>query len=141
MKPTNLLSQKPSCFIAAILIAALLAPSAAIAQPRQPSPDAIRAHVLKIGTGHWVRVGMRNGPQQEGEVTGIGPRLFQIEQRGATTPTDVYYTDVVKIRCASPDGLHSSNGKPSVGLIVYATILGAGLITLLAVCGMQTCRK
>jgi len=141
MKPANLLSQKPSRFIAAILIAALLAPSAAFAQPRQPSPDAIRARVLKIGTGHWVRVGLRNGPQQEGEITGIGPRLFQIEQRDATTPTDVYYTDVVKIRCASPDGLHSSNGKPSAGLIVYATIFAGGLISLIAICGMQSCHK
>jgi hypothetical protein len=88
---------------------------------------------LKIGTGHWVRVHLRNGPQQEGEITGIGPRLFQIEQRDAT-PTDVYYTDVVKIRCASPDGLHSSNGKPSVGLIIFTTL---GVLGLIAICGMR----
>ena len=141
MKPTNLYSQRPSRSIALILIAALLAPSTAIARPRNSSPDAVRARVLKIGTGHWVRVGLRNGPQQEGEITGIGPRLFQIEQRDATTPTDIYYTDVVKIRCASPDGLHSSNGKPSVGLIVYATIFAGGLISLIAICGMQSCHK
>ena len=100
MKPANLLSQKPSRWIALIAIFAILAPTPAPAQSRHSAPEAVRAHVLKLGVGQWIRVREQGGVNLDGQITGIGPRVFQMQRRDAAGPTDVYYSDVVKIRCA-----------------------------------------
>lgn len=136
MKQTNLLSQKPSRWIALILTYAILASSTGIAQPRQPAPEAVRTCVLKLGVGQWVRVREQNGATLKGEITGIGPQVFQIEQRDAVTPTDVYYADVAKIRCASSERLRGPNGGSVAGPIV-ATAFLIGIL----VCAKETCLK
>jgi hypothetical protein len=87
MKPTNLLNQEPFRWIAIIAIFAILAPTAAPAQSRYSAPEAVRSRVLKIGVGHWVHVREHTGVRLNGQITGIGPQIFQIQQRDVAGPT------------------------------------------------------
>ena len=98
MKPANLQSKKPSRWIAIIVIFAILAPTAGPAQSRHSAPEAVRLRVLKLGVGQSVRVREQGGVELNGKITGIGPQVFQLEQRDAAGPTDVYYANVEKIR-------------------------------------------
>jgi hypothetical protein len=140
MKPASFLSQKPSRWIAIIAIFAILAPTAAPAQSRHSSPDAVRAHILKIGVGQWVRVREQSGVNFDGQITGIGPRLFQIQQRDVTAPTDVYYADVVKVRCARApsEPFRGPNGESRAGMIVLS-VIATGLFIGVLVCAKETC--
>jgi hypothetical protein len=140
MKPTNFLSQKPSRWIAIIAIFAILTPTAAPAQSRHLAPDAVRAHVLKLGVGQWVSVREQSGVKLEGQITGIGPRVFQIQQRDATTPADVYYAEVEKIRCARApsEPFVGPNGESRAGMIALSVIATGVFIGVIA-CAKTTC--
>jgi len=134
MKPTNLLSQKPSRWIAILAIFAILAPTAAPAQSRHSAPEAIRSRVLKLGVGQWVRVREQSGVNLEGQITGIGPRIFQMQRRDAAGPTDVYYADVVKIRCASSERSGDTLSKNDLAGIL---VVGAIVVAIYASCGAR----
>jgi hypothetical protein len=138
MKPASLLSQKPSRWIAIIAIFAILAPTAVPAQSRHSSPEAVRARILKIGVGHWVRVREHTGMGLNGQITGIGPRVFQMQRRDAAGPTDVYYADVEKIRCAPSEPFQGPNGESRAGMIVLSVIATGVFIGVIA-CAKTTC--
>ncbi len=140
MKPANLLSQKPSRWIALIAIFAILAPTPAPAQSRHSAPEAVRAHVLKLGVGQWIRVREQGGVNLDGQITGIGPRVFQMQRRDAAGPTDVYYSDVVKIRCArvSSEQFRGPNGESRAGMIALS-VLATGVFIGVLVCAKTTC--
>jgi hypothetical protein len=143
MKPANLLSPKPSRWIAIIAIYAILAPTTGPAQSRHLAPEAVRSSVLKLGVGQWVRVREHSGAKLEGEITSIGPRLFQMQQRDAAEPPDVYYADVVKLRCARQarsEPFRGPNGESEAGMIVGAMML-AGAFIGIVVCGEGGCLK
>jgi hypothetical protein len=134
MKPANFLSQKPSRWIALIAIFAILAPTAAPAQSRHSAPEAVRARVLKLGVGQWIRLREHSGVKLEGQITGIGPRVFQIQQREAAAPTDVYYSNVEKIRCAPSERSGDTLSKDDwAGLAVTAAIV----VAIFASCGVH----
>jgi hypothetical protein len=134
MKPANLLSQKPSRWIAIIAIFAILAPTAAPAQSRHAAPEAVRARVLKLGVGQWIRVREQSGVKLDGQITGIGPRVFQMQRRDAAAPTDVYYADVEKIRCAPSERLGDGLSKDEwAGLAVTTAIV----VAIFASCGVH----
>jgi hypothetical protein len=134
MKPANFLSQKPSRWIALIAIFAILAPTAAPAQSRHSAPEAVRARVLKLGVGQWIRVREQSGVKFEGQITGIGPRVFQMQRRDAAGPTDVYYADVVKIRCASSEQSGDNLSKDDRAGLAVVT---AFLVAIYASCGVH----
>jgi hypothetical protein len=138
MKHVNLLSQKPSRWIALIAIFAILAPTAVPAQSRHSAPDVVRARVLKLGVGQWVRVREQSGVKLEGQITGIGPRIFQLERRDAAEPTDVYYADVEKIRCAPSEPFQGPNGESRAGMITLSVIATGVFIGVIA-CAKTTC--
>jgi hypothetical protein len=134
MKHVNLLSQKPSRWIAIIAIFAILAPTAAPAQSRHSAPDAVRAHVLKLGVGQWIRVREQSGVKLEGQITGIGPRVFQMQRRDAAGPTDVYYADVEKIRCGQSERFGDTLSKDDwAGFLVAIAIP----VAIYASCGVH----
>ncbi len=141
MKQANLLSRKPSRWMAIVAIFAILAPTAGPAQSRHSAPEAVRSRVLKLGVGQWVRVREQSGDNLQGQITGIGPRLFQIQQRDAAGPTDVYYTDVARIRCGAPsEPFRGPNGESRAGMIVAAVFLTGAFIGIV-VCGEGGCQK
>ena len=137
MKHVNLLSQKPSRWIAIIAIFAILAPTPVPAQSRHSAPEAVRARILKIGVGQWVRVREQGGVNLNGEITGIGPRVFQIQQREAAAPTDVYYTDVARLKWTQDPEDHAGPSRAGWGGIV---IVGA-VILFIAICKAKACTK
>lgn len=137
MKPANLLSRKPSRWIAIVAILAILAPTAAPAQSRHSAPEAVRARVLKIGVGQWVRVREHSGVKLDGQITGIGPRIFQMQQSDAAEPTAVYYADVARIKCAQSPEDHSGLSRAGWGGLA---IVG-GVILFIALCKAKACTK
>lgn len=137
MKHVNLLSQKPSRWIAIIAIFAILAATAAPAQSRHSSPEAVRARILKIGVGHWVRVREHTGMGLNGQITGIGPQIFQIQQRDVAGPTLVYYADVARIKCAQDPEDHAGLSRTEWAGIV---IVGA-VVTTIVLCKVTACTK
>jgi hypothetical protein len=141
MKPTNFLNRKPSRRIAIVAIFAILAPTAGPAQSRHSAPEAVRSHVLKLGVGQWVRVREQSGVNLKGQITSIGPRLFQIQQRDAAGPTDVYYADVARIRSGAPsEPFRGPNGESAAGMIVAAVVL-TGVFIGIVVCGEGGCNN
>lgn len=141
MKQANFLSRKPSRWIAIVAILAILAPTAGSAQSRHSAPEAVRSRVLKVGVGQWARVREQSGDNLQGQITGIGPRLFQIQQRDVAGPTDVYYADVARIRCgAQSEPFRGANGESATGLIVLTAVATAVFIGIL-VCAKETCLK
>jgi len=137
MKPANLLSQKPSRWIAIIAIFAILAPTAVPAQSRHAAPEAVRARVLKLGVGQWVRVREQSGFTLDGQITGIGPQIFQIQQRDVAGPTVVYYADVARIKCAQDPEDRAGLSRAGWGGIA---IVG-GVILFIALCKATACTK
>jgi len=141
MKQANFLSRKPSRWIAIVAILAILAPTAGSAQSRHSAPEAVRSRVLKLGVGQWVRVREQSGVNFNGQITGVGPRLFQIQQRDAEGPTDVYYADVARIQCGAPsEPFRGLNGESRAGMILAAVFLTGAFIGI-AVCGEGGCHK
>lgn len=101
----------------------------------------IRAHVLKLGVGQWVRIREQSGVNLQGQITGIGPHLFQIQLRDAAGPTDVYYPAVVRIRCGAPsEPFRGPNGESAAGMIVLTAVATAVFIGIL-VFPKETCLK
>lgn len=137
MKHLNLLSPKPSRWIALVAILAILAPTAGLAQSRHSAPEAVRSRVLKIGVGQWVRVREHSGVKLEGQITSIGPRIFQMERRDAAGPTAVYYADVARIKCALSPEDHSGLSRAGWGGLA---IVGA-VILFIALCKATACTK
>jgi hypothetical protein len=135
MKHVNLLSQKPSRWIALIAIFAILAPTAAPAQSRHSAPEAVRSRVLNLGVGQWVRIREQSGASLDGQITGIGPRIFQIQRRDAAEPTDIYYADVARIRCGRAEQFEARPGERA-GLI----FVGAIFLSLI-ICTATKCTK
>jgi hypothetical protein len=134
MKQVDFLSQKPSRWIAIVAIFAILVPTAGPAQSRHSAPEAVRARVLKLGVGQWVRMREHSGVKLEGQITGIGPRVFQMQQRDAAALTDVYYADVVKIRCAPSERFGDTLSKDDwAGLAVSMAIV----VAVYASCGVR----
>jgi len=137
MKQTNFLSQKPSRWIAIIAIFAILTPTAGPAQSRHSAPEAIRSRVLKLGVGQWVRVREQSGVKLEGQITSIGPRVFQMQWADAPAPTQVYYADVARITCAQAPEEHAGLSRAGragiaiVGAVVVAVVL----------CKVEACTK
>ncbi len=137
MKPANLLSQKPSRWIALIAIFVILAPTAAPAQSPHSSPEAVRARILKIGVGQWVRVREHTGMGLNGQITGIGPQIFQIQQRDVAGPTLVYYADVARIKCAQDPEDHAGLSRAAWGGIA----IGGALFVAIVLCKVKACTK
>lgn len=135
MKPANLLIQKPSRWIAIIAIFAILAPTAAPAQSRHSAPDAVRARILKLGVGQWIRVREQSGVNLDGQITGIGPRIFQMQRHDAAGPTDVYYADVARIRCGRAEQFEGRPGEWAGPILVGAIFLS------LIICTATKCTK
>jgi hypothetical protein len=137
MKPANLRSRKPSRWIALIAILAILAPTAVPAQSRHAAPEAVRSQVLKLGVGQWVRIREQSGVTLGGQITSIGPRIFQIQQRDVAGPTVVYYADVARIKCAQDPEDRAGLSRAGWGGIA---IVG-GVILFIALCKATACTK
>jgi len=137
MKPANLLSQKPSRWIASILIFAILAPTAGPAQSRHSAPEAVRSRVLKLGVGQSVRVREQGGVELNGKITGIGPQVFQLEQRDAAGPTFIDYANVARIKRAQ---YSSERGDFPPGAWAGLAVFGAIFLTW-AICKANNCSK
>jgi hypothetical protein len=140
MKQARFLSQKPSRWIAIIAIFAILAPTAGPARSRHSAPEVMRSRVLKLGVGQWVHLREQSGVKLQGQITGIGPRLFQIQRRDATAPTDVYYAYVEKIRCgrAPSEPFRGPNGESRAGMIALS-VIATGVFIGVLVCAKETC--
>jgi hypothetical protein len=137
MKQTNLLTQRPSHLIALILISAILAASPGTAQPRHPAPEVVRSCILKLGVGEWVDVREHTGVELKGEITGIGPQVFQIEQHDSTGFTLVKYENVARVkRTRSPSERGDLSPRDWAGIAVVGGIFLAVLI-----CKATSCTK
>lgn len=137
MKPANLLSRKPPRWIALIAIFAILAPTAEPAQARQLAPEAVRSRVLKLGVGQSVRVREQGGVELNGKIIGIGPQVFQIEQRDAAGPTLICYANVARIKRAQ---YSSERGDFPPGAWAGLAIFGVIFLSW-AICKANNCSK
>lgn len=137
MKPANLLSQRPSRWVALVLISAILVLSTEAAEGRPPAREAVRSCVLKLGVGQWVRVREQGGVELNGKITGIGPQVFQLEQRDAAGPTLIYYANVARIKRAQ---YSSERGDFPPGAWAGLAVFGVIFLTW-AICKANNCSK
>ena len=109
--------------IAWFLMCALLSSSSIVAQCRTTAPDAVRSCVLKLGVGRWVRV-YEGRAQFSGQITSIGPRVFELEQRDHAGRATVDYGCVTRIkRTHGPRQGFDAPPGAWVGLAVAAGVL------------------
>lgn len=83
----------------------------------------------------------QSGVNLKGQITGIGPRLFQIEQRDAARPTEVFYADVARIRCGAPSEPSRGPGRESRAGLIVAAVMLTGVFIGIAVCGEGGCNN
>ena len=77
----------------------------------------------------------QSGVKLDGQITSIGPQIFQIQQPDAAAPTDVYYADVARIQCGRAEQFEGRPGERA-GLI----LVGAIFLSLI-ICTATKCTK
>jgi hypothetical protein len=94
----DLLSRYLSRITSVLLVCSILAPSVAVASPRQLTPEVVHARLLKRGVGCWAGVELQNGTAFGGRVVSIDDQSFGLQLHNDPEVTAVFYRDVVDLR-------------------------------------------
>ena len=88
----------PMRAVAALVIAALLTPAFAHANPRPLDPGTVHVKVLKRGIGNFIAVQLADGIQLFGRILEVRDHSFFLQLHNDPQPTEIFYTDVAYLR-------------------------------------------
>jgi len=80
-----------------VLVCALLAPSAAIASPKQLTPETVHVRILMAGLGNFAAVQLQDGVAFGGRIVSIDDQSFSLQLHNDPEVTAVFYSDVVQL--------------------------------------------
>jgi len=100
----DIVTRSRSRMIAMLLVCALLAVSAPVAQARPLTPLEVHARILKRGIGNWVGVELQNGTAFAGRIVSADDRSFGLQLHNDPAITPVEYIDVVKLHTGVSNG-------------------------------------
>jgi hypothetical protein len=87
-----------------LLVCALLAVSAPVAQAKPLTADAVHARILKRGIGNWVGVELQNGTAFAGRIVSADDQSFGLQLHNDPAITPVEYSDVVRLHTGISNG-------------------------------------
>ena len=100
----RLITRTFSRTIVMLLICALIAASAPVAEAKPLTPETVHARILKRGLGNWVGVELQNGTAFVGRIVGVDDHLFSLQLHNDPEITPVLYSDVVDLHTGLTGG-------------------------------------
>jgi hypothetical protein len=90
--------------IALLLVCALIAVSAPVAQAKPLTLETVHARILKRGLGNWVGIELSNGTCFAGRVVNVDDTSFGLQLHNDPQITPVLYSDVVRLNTGISHG-------------------------------------
>jgi hypothetical protein len=90
--------------IAMLLVCALIAASAPIAEAKPLTPETVHARILKRGLGNWVGVQVTSGAAFAGRIVSIDDQSFGLQLHNDPEITPVLYRDVTYLQTGLTGG-------------------------------------
>jgi hypothetical protein len=90
--------------IAMLLVCALIAASAPIAEAKPLTPEKVHEKLIKRGLGNWVGVELQNGTAFTGRIVSIDDQSFSLQLHNDPQVTAVFYNDVVCLQTGISHG-------------------------------------
>jgi hypothetical protein len=110
-------------WVGAVLICALLAPTAALAAPKPLTPEVVHARILKRGVGNWVWVQEDSGVVLVGRIVTIDGGSFGLQLHNDPEITQVLYSEVVDLRTGpSRAAMWTIVGVGVAGMVILALV-------------------
>jgi hypothetical protein len=120
----SLLSGTRSRVTGMVLVCALLAPSAAIASPKQLTPETVHARILKAGLGNFAAVQLQDGVAFGGRIVSIDDQTFSLQLHNDPEVTAVFYRDVVQLNTGISHGAFWTIFGVGIGGVVAMAVIG-----------------
>lgn len=121
----NLVTRTYSRCISILLVCALLAVSAPVAQAKALTPLEVHARILKRGIGNWVGVELQNGTAFAGRIVSADDQFFGLQLHNDPAITPVRYSDVVQLHTGLSNGAVWAFLIAGVGGTVAMAAVGA----------------
>lgn len=90
--------------MAVVLMGAVLAMTAPVAEAKALTPQQIHARILKRGLGNWVGVELLNGTAIVGRIVSVDEETFGLQLHNDPGVTPIRYADVVKLHTGISNG-------------------------------------
>lgn len=100
----SLVTRCYSRLIALLLVCALVAVSAPVAEARQITPDKVHERILKRGLGNWVGVELDNGTAIVGRIVAIDEQSFGLQLHNDPAITTLRYANVAELHTGASRG-------------------------------------
>jgi hypothetical protein len=107
-----------------LLVCALLAVSAPVAQAKPLTPLQVHARILKRGIGNWVGVELQNGTAFAGRIVSADDQSFGLQLHNDPAITPVQYSDVVRLHTGVSNGVFWTFLAVGIGGAVAMTAVG-----------------
>jgi hypothetical protein len=114
----SLVTRTFSRLMAMLLVCALLAVSAPMAEAKPLTAEKVHARILKRGIGNWVGVELQNGTAFVGRIVSADDESFGMQLHNDPAITPVRYADVVQLHTGVSTGAF---------LAITLTTIGAGV--------------
>lgn len=90
--------------IAGMLMAAILSPTMALANPKPLDPGTVHVKILRRGMGNWIGIQEINGVQIFGRILEIDDHSVILQLHNDPQTTEVFYTDIAYLRTGFTSG-------------------------------------
>jgi hypothetical protein len=106
-----------------LLVCALLAASAPIAEAKPLTSERVHARILKRGIGNWVGVELQNGTAFVGRIVSADDESFGLQLHNDPAITPVRYADVVALHTGISTGGFWAIALAGVGATVAFALI------------------
>ena len=120
----DFVTRSSSRMIAMLLVCALLAVSAPVAQAKPLTPLEVHARILKRGIGNWVGVELQNGTAFAGRIVSADDQSFGLQLHNDPAITPVEYSDVVRLHTGISNGAFWGILIAGLGGVAAMTAIG-----------------
>jgi len=120
----NVVTRTYARCVSMLLVCALLAVSAPVAQAKPLTPLEVHARILKRGIGNWVGVELQNGTAFAGRIVSADDQSFGLQLHNDPAITPVQYGDVVRLHTGVSNGAFWTILAIGVGGVAVMTAVG-----------------
>lgn len=117
-------SQASSRIMSMLLVCALAAASAPVAQARPLTPETVHTRIAKRGLGNWVGVELNNGTAFAGRIVSVDDESFGLQLHNDPAVTPVLYRDVVDLHTGISHGAFWAIAIAGIGGVVAMAAIG-----------------
>jgi len=111
-----------------LVICALIAASAPVAEAKPLTPETVHARILKRGQGNWVGVELSNGTAVVGRIVSIDQGSFGLQLHNDPEVTPVLYSDVVDLHTGISRGAFTAIMIAGIGGVAAMAAVGFSMV-------------